>query len=86
MESKITEGNLGGNHVHMLIKIPPKYAASHVVGYIKGKSAIHSARTYAGRKQNFIGRSFWTGGYYVSTSGRNEETIRRYGKIGSHLD
>jgi len=77
-ESKIVEGNLVGNHVHMLISIPPKYAVSQVVGYIKGKSAIHIARTYAGRQQNFTGKSFWARGYYISTSGRDEETIRRY--------
>ncbi len=48
-ESQIFEGHLMGDHIHMLISIPPKYAVSQVVGYIKGKSAIHIARTYAGR-------------------------------------
>ena len=75
-ESKIVEGHLVGDHVHMLISIPPKYAVSQVVGYIKGKNAIHIARTYVGRQQNFTGQSFWGRGYYVSTSGRDEETIR----------
>ena len=60
----------------MLLSIPPKYAVSQVVGYIKGKSAIHIARTYAGRKQNFVGQNFWARGYYVSTTGRDEDTIR----------
>ena len=77
-ESKIEEGHLVGDHVHLLISIPPKYAVSQVVGYIKGKSAINLARTYAGRHQNSTGQSFWIRGYYVSTSGRDEETIRRY--------
>jgi len=85
-ESKIVEGNLIGDHVHMLISIPPKYAVSQVVGYIKGKSAIHIARTYTGRQQNFTGRSFWARGYYVSTSGRDEETIRRYIQKQEQLD
>ena len=51
-ECKIEEGHLMSDHVHILISIPPKYAVSQVVGYIKGKSAIHLARTYGERKQN----------------------------------
>ena len=62
----------------MLLSIPPKYAVSQVVGYIKGKSAIHVARTYAGRKRNFVGQKFWARGYYVSTTGRDEDIIRNY--------
>ena len=77
-ESKVIEGHLIGDHVHMLISIPPKYAVSQVVGYIKGKSAIHIARTYAGRKRNFVGQNFWARGYYVSTTGRDEDIIRNY--------
>ena len=57
------------DHVHILISIPPKYAMSQVVGYIKGKSAINIAMTYAGRYLNFIGQSFLAKGYLVSTSG-----------------
>ena len=77
-ESKILEGHLLGNHVHMLISVPPKYAVSQVVGYLKGKSAIHIARNYTGRRSNFTGQHFWARGYYVSTAGRDEETIRQY--------
>ena len=77
-ESKIEEGHLMPDHVHMLISIPPKYAVSHVVGYIKGKSAIHLARTYVGRQRNFTGQHFWARGYFVSTVGRDETTIRDY--------
>ena len=77
-ESEILEGHLMGDHVHMLIAIPPKYSVSQVVGYIKGKSAIHIARTYAGKKRNFVGQNFWARGYYVSTVGRDEETVRKY--------
>jgi putative transposase len=77
-ESRIEEGHLLADHVHMLISIPPKHAVAHVVGYLKGKSAIHIARTFLGRRQNFAGQHFWARGYYVSTVGRDEETIRAY--------
>ncbi len=77
-ESRILEGHLMPDHVHMLISIPPKYAVSSVVGYIKGKSAIHLARVYGERKRNFVGQHFWARGYFVSTVGRDEEVVRRY--------
>jgi putative transposase len=66
------------DHVHMLISIPPKYAVAHVIGFIKGKSAIHIARTFMDRKRNFVGQHFWARGYFVSTVGRDEAVIRRY--------
>jgi putative transposase len=62
----------------MLIEIPPKHAVSAVVGYIKGKSAIAIARTYLGRRQNFSGQNFWARGYYVSTVGRDEASVKKY--------
>jgi putative transposase len=77
-ESMIEEGHLMPDHVHMLISIPPKYGVAQVVGYIKGKSAIHIARTFLGRKKNFTGQSFWARGYFVSTVGRDEQMIREY--------
>ena len=77
-ESQVLEGHLMSDHVHMLIAIPPKYAVSQVVGYIKGKSAIHLARVYGERKRNFVGQSFWARGYFVSTVGRDEQAIRQY--------
>lgn len=77
-ESLIVEGHLMADHVHMLIAIPPKYAVSQVVGYMKGKSAIHIARIYCGRTKNFTGQSFWARGYYVSSAGRDEEVVREY--------
>ena len=77
-ESRIEEGHLMPDHVHMMISIPPKYAVSQVVGYIKGKSAIHLARVYGERKRNFVGQHFWARGYFVSTVGRDEEVIRAY--------
>jgi putative transposase len=77
-ESKIEEGHLRPDHVHMLISIPPKYAVAQVVGYLKGKSAIYIARTFGGKVRNFVGEQFWARGYFVSTVGRDEQTIRRY--------
>jgi REP-associated tyrosine transposase len=77
-ECRIEEGHLMGDHVHMLISIPPKYAVSQVIGFIKGKSAIHLARVYGERKRSFVGQHFWARGYFVSTVGRNEEVIREY--------
>ena len=85
-ESNIIEGHLMGDHVHLLISIPPKYSVSQVVGYIKGKSAIHIARTYEGRRQNFTGQSFWARGYFVSTVGRDEETVKKYIKKQEEAD
>ena len=77
-ESRIEEGHLQADHVHMMISIPPKYSVSQVIGYIKGKSAIHIAREFAGRKRNFVGQHFWARGYFVSTVGRDETVIREY--------
>ena len=77
-ESEILEGKMLIDHVHMLIAIPPKYAVSQVIGYLKGKSAIHIARTCGGRQKNFTGEHFWARGYYVSTVGIDEGVIRRY--------
>ena len=77
-ESRVEEGHLMADHVHMFISIPPKYAVAQVVGFIKGKSAIHIARTYGGRKRNFVGEHFWARGYYVSTAGKDEKVVREY--------
>ena len=77
-ESRIEEGHLVVDHVHMMISIPPKYAVSQVIGFIKGKSAIHLARVYGERKRSFVGQHFWALGFFVSTVGRDEEVIREY--------
>ena len=77
-ESQIEEGHLRPDHVHMMIAIPPKYAVSQVIGYIKGKSAIHLARVYGERKRNFVGQHFWARGFFVSTVGRDAVVIREY--------
>ena len=77
-ECTVEEGHLMPDHVHMLLSVPPKYSVASVMGFIKGKSAIHIARVYAGRRRNFVGQHFWARGYWVSTVGKNEEAIRRY--------
>ena len=77
-ESRVEEGHLLADHVHMLVSIPPKYSVAQVIGYIKGKSAIHIAREFAGRPRNFVGQHFWARGYYVSTVGQDERVVREY--------
>ena len=77
-ESKILEGHLCSDHVHVLISIPPKYSVAQVLGFIKGKSAIHVARTYLGQRKNYSGMHFWARGYYVLTVGADEDFIREY--------
>ena len=77
-ECKVEEGHLMPDHVHMLLSVPPKYSVSNVLGFIKGKSAIHIARVYAGRRRNYVGQHFWARGYWVSTVGKNEAAVRTY--------
>ena len=77
-ESEVEEGHLMVDHVHMMLSIPPKYSVAQVIGYLKGKSAIHIVREFAGRPRNFVGRRFWARGYFVSTVGRDERAIRTY--------
>ena len=77
-ECKVVEGHLMLDHVHMCLSVPPKYAVSNVVGYIKGKSAISIARHFGGRQRNFTGEVFWARGYFVSTVGLDEEMVRSY--------
>ena len=77
-ECKVVEGHLMLDHVHICLSVPPKYAVSNVVGYIKGKSAISIARHFGGRQRNFTGEVFWARGYFVSTVGLDEEMVRAY--------
>ena len=77
-ECVIEEGMLMPDHVHMLISVPPKHSVSYVVGYIKGKSAIHIAREFGGVRNGFRGVAFWARGYYVSTVGADEHAVREY--------
>jgi putative transposase len=76
-ECRIIEGHLMPDHVHMVIEIPPKYAVSSIIGFLKGKSAIAIARLQ-GRGRNIMGEHFWARGYAVSTVGFEEEEVRRY--------
>ena len=66
------------DRVHMLLSVPPKSSVSNVMGFIKGKSAIHIARVYAGKRRNFVGQHFWARGYWVSTVGKDEAAVRQY--------
>jgi putative transposase len=70
-ESKIMEGHLCSDHVHMCMSIPPTLAVSSVIGYIKGKTAISIAR-------NFTGESFWARGFYISKVGLDEDGVKKY--------
>ena len=74
----IIEGSLCVDHVHMCVAIPPKYAVSTMVGYLKGKSAMIMFEKYSRLKRNFKGHSFWARGYYVNTVGLDEAKVRKY--------
>ena len=73
------------DHVHMLISIPPKYSVSHIVGFLKGKTALYVANKYA-RKRKYKGYHFWARGYFVSTTGYNEHAVRKYIQIQEKQD
>ena len=75
---EIIEAECCPDHIHMLIKIPPKYSVSYIAGYLKGKSALMMFENHANLKYKFGNRHFWSEGYYVSTVGLNEETIKKY--------
>ena len=83
---EIISGNLVQDHVHMLIRIPPKYVVANVIGYLKGKSAIAIARQFNGRTRNFNGERFWARGYSVSTVGYDQENIKVYIQNQERLD
>lgn len=75
---EIIEGHLMLDHVHLLLVIPPRLSVSNFMGYLKGKSALMMFERHANLKYKFGNRHFWAEGYYVSTVGLNEETIRKY--------
>src|SRR5215469_8431469 len=84
-ECRIEEGHLMPDHVHILISIPPKYSVSEVIGYLKGKSSIWIAQNVERKLRNVLGHKLWARGYFVSTVGRDEETIRaRSGRVARH--
>lgn len=75
---RMEEGHLRPDHVHRLLSIPPQYAVAAIVGYLKGKSAVHIARTYRGKERNFTGENCWARGYFVSTVGADERMVREH--------
>ena len=75
---EIIEGHMMADHVHLLVAIPPRLSVSSFMGYLKGKSALMMFERHANLKYKYGNRHFWSEGYYVSTVGFNEETIRKY--------
>ena len=75
---EIIEGQLMPDHVHLLLSIPPKYSVSSFMGYLKGKSSLMIFDKHANLKYKYGNRKFWAEGYYVSTVGLNEGTIKKY--------
>lgn len=75
---ELVEGHAMGDHVHMLLMIPPKFSVANTIGFLKGKSVIRIFREYLQVKRNFTGRHFWVRGYCVSTVGLDEEMISIY--------
>ena len=82
---EIIEGHMMPDHVHMLLSIPPKYSVSSVMGYLKGKSALMIFERHANLKYKYGNRHFWCEGYYVSTVGLNEETIKKWAILDHDL-
>ncbi len=75
---EMIELNVQADHVHMVVTIPPKYAISEVMGYLKGKVAIRLFERYPKLGKQYWGRHLWSRGYCVSTIGLDEEKIRKY--------
>ena len=83
---EIMEATACIDHIHMCVSIPPKYSLSNIVGYLKGKSAIHVFETHSRLRRNFRGHKFWARGYYVSTVGLDEARVRKYIKDQEESD
>jgi putative transposase len=77
-ECEILEGGVPPDHIHFLISIPPKYSVAYIVGFLKGKSAIKSHNTFCKKNRVIAQKSLWARGYFVSTVGLDEETVRKY--------
>jgi len=84
--SKIVEGHMMADHVHMCVSIPPRHSVAQVIGYIKGKSAIAVARQFGGKKRNFNGERLWARGYAVSTVGFELDQVKEYIRNQSSRD
>jgi putative transposase len=85
-EIEIVEAELCKDHVHMLVRIPPKYSVSSIVGYLKGKSSLIIFDRHANLKYKYGNRHFWCRGYYVDTVGKNTKKIQEYIKSQLHED
>ena len=83
---EIVEGKAMSDHIHVLLRIPPKYSVANTVGYLKGKSAIRIHRELLKTKGTLFGRTFWSRGYCVSTVGLDEKQIRDYIRQQEELD
>lgn len=75
---ELIEGKLMKDHVHLLVRIPPKYSVAEIMGYRKGKSSLMIFERHAHMKYRYGNRKFWCRGYYVDTVGKNTEAIKRY--------
>ena len=75
---EILEGHMMPDHIHLLLSIPPKYSVAYIMGYLKGKSALMIFDRHANLKYKFGNRHFWSIGYYASTVGLNEATIKKH--------
>ncbi len=75
---EIIEAEVCPDHIHMLVKIPPKESVSGFIGYLKGKSSLLIYQKYANMKYKYRDRTFWCRGYYVDTVGKNTERIKEY--------
>jgi putative transposase len=84
-ESRILEGHLQPEQIHVLMSIPLKYSGALVVGFVKGKSATHNARVYLGQKRNYNGMHFWTRGYHLSMERADERLSNLLPKSGGGL-
>ena len=83
---EIVEGNVQIDHIHLVVSIPPQYAISETIGFLKGKSAIKIFDMHHELKKRYWGRHFWAKGYCVSTIGLDEEQIRKYVRWQLHKD
>ena len=75
---EIIEAEACPDHIHMLIRIPPKYSVSEIMGYLKGKSSLMIFERHANLKYKYGNRHFWCRGYYVDTVGKNAKKIEEY--------
>ena len=85
-EVELLEGHAMPDHIHLVLSVPPKLSIAMVLGYLKGKSAIHIHRQIEGVNRGFTGKHFWSRGYCVSTIGLDEDTIRAYVRDQEHLE